>query len=432
MAFPTTPIRDNFSATENPKAAPWGAVLLTGDTGTTKLQSDGTSLFAVSGGPAGYGGQTYAVVFGPWVEAYYTRADSTSDNYLFFAVQPGTEGGAGTLNGYMLHDQGGHNGFNIDRYTNGANVSILTVSSGVTNAANDQWGITRVGERITVYLNGAAVGSVNDTTWVGGYFGFETNAAAGGGFKNFGAGEAVLATYAPPRIPNRRVGPTALRQRFRLPQNPQSGSYPEADARYVVPKLPNPLVGPMALRRLTRWPSVSTAVVAAAGTTQTFTFSTTSVSTPVFTPAGMTDTFTVATTGKATPAFTIAGMTDTVTFAVTGKSTPAFTLAGMTDPFTFASTGKATPAFTPAGMTDTFAVATTGKSTPAFTVAGMTDTFVFATTGKSTPAFAMAGMTDPFTLSVASAGIPSFGVSKSGGTAVLAADFPFSTLMLGG
>lgn len=177
--FPTTPTLDNFNRTENPLASPWGPTL----NGGNKLKANGAS--ALAAGPVS-GSQVYMTNLGPAFEVWHTRGNGIADNYLCFCIQPGTEGGSGILDCYILHEQP-FNGWNIGVYVNDVGTTQL-ISGQCTNNTGDQFGVrVEVTGRMTAYLNGIPLGSVVDTTYQSGYVGLATSSQTDG-FDAFGGG----------------------------------------------------------------------------------------------------------------------------------------------------------------------------------------------------------------------------------------------------
>lgn len=328
---------------------------------------------------------------------------------------------AGDLLVAAFADTGG----NQSSVTNGTGFSSSTVvelgAAGITGASALEWESAPGGAQVATYTVGT--GSHSYTIQVAA---FKPAVVAP---TDTGAARTQI------QIPNRSVGPMALRNLYRT----ATPTAPTADASQLpitigappAPlKLPNPYVGPMALRQVTKLPPPPLPSI---GVTDSVGFATTGASVPSFsvtdtasptvvlpfripnrnvgpmalrqayrqpgfqsvnTAGGVTQTFGFNTTGSSAPAFTLAGMTDTFTFSTTGTSAPVFTLAGMSDVFVLSTTGKSTPAFVLAGMTDVFVVSSTGVSTPAFAVidipaGGSTDVFSFSATGSSTTRFGL-------------------------------------------
>lgn len=160
MAFPATPILDNFNrANQNPPSSSWSAVTLLGNLAVVSNQCKANA--------AGNCGNYYnPATYGPACEAYVTivTKGGTGDEVDVWlrAQQPGS---AFTIDGYLVAWQvaAGTDQLLIRRVDNGVATTLTTIGQEMNNG--DVLGIRGVGSTITAHVNGVQVGSATDSTY---------------------------------------------------------------------------------------------------------------------------------------------------------------------------------------------------------------------------------------------------------------------------
>jgi hypothetical protein len=214
MAFPTTPVLDNFNRTEAPlsNGGTWTSPIYTGD---GALQANGT--IAIPNG-AVVGEDYWNVATFTDAEVYCDLVANGTDKgvYLYFRLV----GAPAPTAGYVLSFLPGNGTINLINAATGATIS--GIATGHTMADGDSIGASIIGSTITGYYKPAAGSWTVGGTWTNTTFaaagnigiGFATSGASGG-IDNFGGGAVVTAT-APvyPVFLPRTLGPAAVGPTF--------------------------------------------------------------------------------------------------------------------------------------------------------------------------------------------------------------------------
>lgn len=206
MAFPTTPILDNFLRTQNPLTSPqWNPTSYVG-TGSRSLQcATGTVQSATTDGTTA--GQNFAFPYALPVEVYASCTNGLPSSNHNVVVSWLTNVTQGAFNGYTVAiTNPGPPVWSIIRRDAGVATPLNSASSGVSFTANTQYGMSiSASGLITAYQNGVVLGTAVDTTYKGtGFFAISTtsNTAAFtfGGGKTQDVGDFPLATNLANRV----------------------------------------------------------------------------------------------------------------------------------------------------------------------------------------------------------------------------------------
>jgi hypothetical protein len=204
VAFPTTPVLDNFNRANGVIGSDWLAAF--GDT----IPAINTN--AAMGGGAGWFGAVWApsgsvASFGPDVEAYYTltSADASSQTAMVLGRVANPTSGS-TYNGYGARIVAGQ--LIIGKYTASVYTQLVAGAS-ITPAAGDKIGISCVGSTISLWYApagtwpGTANHSVTDTSFTGaGAIAVDWNqtGANTNGMDDFGGGTIAAAAASIPEL----------------------------------------------------------------------------------------------------------------------------------------------------------------------------------------------------------------------------------------
>ncbi len=188
MSFPTTPVLDNFDRANN---ANLGANWVGNPIGL------GWPDYAIAGNLASAAASSWCSsawnsVIGPDIEAYVTL--TTVGAPIYGELIYGASAKSSTFNGYSLRYDATH--IYLGRYDAGVWTQLAVVS--ITLANGNKWGVSRIGNTHTVYVDtGSGFGSVLTTTdgtySAAGYIMLVTDNGAGVTLNDFGGGAPVVA-----------------------------------------------------------------------------------------------------------------------------------------------------------------------------------------------------------------------------------------------
>lgn len=201
MAFPTTPILDDFNrGDQNPVAGIWTGPLFTAE---NQLKVVSSQLV-----PASTDGNSYinGTTYGPNVEAYCTLVSSFGTSYrVIFYFRSTT----GTVSGYRadFRNQAGDHRVNLDRMDSNAVTTLggSGLDPADTFAAGDKFGVSMVADTIEAWRcpsggSWTSLGTRTDSTYTGaGYLGLSLVTTGviiddfGGG--NIGGGHGKIMSF---------------------------------------------------------------------------------------------------------------------------------------------------------------------------------------------------------------------------------------------
>jgi hypothetical protein len=227
VAFPTTPLLDDFNRANANLTSPWGGYPL--GTGATLMRVLANQLDGGNGNT--FDGSYWSTTqFGPDTEVVVTIAtDDAANNELIFLLARLTSPNTASYNGYGVNVN--RSGGLVEFYKLTAGAQSLKTSVSTTFASGDKVGLEVVNSGADVIVRAykftggswSLLGSWTDvaptSTFTGqGNIGFECRTGVTPKFDDWSGG-TVIATSAgwvrPVRIPNPRVGPMALRHRTR-------------------------------------------------------------------------------------------------------------------------------------------------------------------------------------------------------------------------
>jgi len=180
MAFPTTPILDDFNSGPNQNLtsrAGWSPNIFW--TGEPTLVTDAVPTYAVPSG-AGYSSNYWATTFSD-CEFYATWGSVLGIVYLYTRI---TNPNSTTPSGYSLDFTPGTNAWRLQRVTAGA--FVLLANGTQAFSSGDTFGLSSIGNLHTIWYNGTSLGSASDANFASGVFATEVQAT--GRIDSYGGG----------------------------------------------------------------------------------------------------------------------------------------------------------------------------------------------------------------------------------------------------